>query len=271
MAMPQKSSRTHRPRVVTGTDRRKPIVFEGEPLERPCRLAGLPVGRSAFTLVEMLVTLTIGSLLLVATVSATRSLTTARASVDERAARVAEARRAMEAIVAGLRTVRRDPLPEKPLIIGRSGGRGAGNDTITFHSISDRRVRPDGAESDQCEMSFYLSPAGKGSLPALLCRRDHGLDDYPEEGGIATVVAEGIVSLSFEYYSAGQWFSEWRPTEPRAPEAVRVTLVAASPPQPGSRRSPDVTVLSSMVAIHANAPGGSQGPEGNRSPGGPTP
>lgn len=222
-----------------------------------------PLGR-AFTLVEMLVTLTIGSLLVVATVSATRSLTNARRGVDERTARVAEARRALETIVAGLRTVRRDPSPDRALIIGRSGGQGRGQDQITLQAISDRRVRADGAESDQQEISFYLSPAGPAGEPSrLLCRRDHGFDDDPEKGGIATVIAEGIISLSFEYYSAGQWYPEWPPTEPRPPEAVRVTLAAASETQPGpSRRRPEVTVLTSMVAIHANVPENAAGSTG---------
>jgi type II secretion system protein J len=210
--------------------------------------------RTGFTLVEVLVTLTIGSLLVVATVSATRSLTTAREAVDRRAARVGEARRAMEAIVGGLRNVRRDPIAGKPLVVGRSGGRGAGNDAITFLAIDGRRVRAEGAESDQYEMSFRLSGAAEGRLPALLCRRDHGFDEYPEEGGVATVVAEGIVALSFEYYSKAQWYTEWPATEPRPPEAVRVTLVAATAPKPGSRRTPDTTVLSSVVTIHANQP-----------------
>jgi hypothetical protein len=220
----------------------------------------------------MLVALTIGSLLVVATVSATRSLTGAREGVDVRAARVAEARRAMEAIVAGLRTVRRDPLPNKPLIIGRSGGRGSGNDSISFHSIDDRRVRRDGSESDQYEMGFYLSaPTAKHPLPALLCRRDHGLDEHPEDGGVATVVAEGIVSLGFEYYSAAQWYPEWPATEPRPPEAVRVTLVAASALPADSRRPPETTVLSAIVAIHANSADASQRPtaDGTSNTGGP--
>ena len=140
----------------------------------------------------MLVTLMIGSLLVVATVSATRTLTSTRASVDVRTARVAERRRAMEAIVAGLRSVRRDPIAGKPLIIGRSGGHNAGNDRITFLSIDAARVRPDGPESDQYEMSFYLSAPRPGDVPAVWRRRDHALDDYPEEGGIATIVARGL-------------------------------------------------------------------------------
>jgi len=126
-------------------------------------------------------------------------------------------------------------------------------------------------------MSFFLSSGSKGSLPALLCRRDHGFDEYPEEGGVVTMVAEGIVALSFEYYAQAQWFPEWRATEPLPPEAVRVTLVAACAPRAGARRAAETTVLSSVVAIHANAAeggqnrgeGGTPNQGGSPSPGGP--
>ncbi|MEP0843459.1 MAG: prepilin-type N-terminal cleavage/methylation domain-containing protein, partial [Phycisphaerae bacterium] len=140
--------------------------------------------RSGFTLVETLVTLTIGTLLVAATVSATRALTTARAGVDRRTQRVAQARRAMEAIVAGLRNVSRDPPDNRPLIVGRSGGGGAGNDAISFLAIEDRRVRPEGAESDFHEMSFFLAQSGTKGPPRLVRRRDHAFDEHPEEGGI---------------------------------------------------------------------------------------
>lgn len=219
--------------------------------------------RAGFTVVEMLTALTIGALLVMSAVSATRALTGARQKVDERTARVAEARRALDAIVAGLRNIRRDPPQQNvPLLIGHSGGRGAGNDSINFHVIDARRVRPDGAESDQQEMSFYLSrPTRQRPVPLLLCRRDHALDDHPEEGGIATVVAEHIVTLSFEYFSAGQWYPEWRSTEPRPPEAVRVTVAAALPQTPGERGRPEVTVLSAEVPIRVNLPDApAQGP-----------
>lgn len=218
--------------------------------------------RAGFTLVEMLVTLMIGALLIVASVSATRALTTARAGVERRTQRVAEARRAMEVIVAGLRNISRDPPARKPLLVGRSGGHGAGNDQISFLAIDNRRVRPDGPESDLHETGFFLAAGGAGTLPRLMCRRDHAFDEYPEEGGIATAVAENIVSLGFEYFSAGDWYPEWRATESRPPQAVRVTLVAVTPPEPGSTRAADTTVLTSVVAIRANEP--QQAPQPNQ-------
>ncbi len=215
-----------------------------------------PRGRHpcGFTLVEVLLALTIGSLLVVSVVSATRALSTSREGVDHRCARSMEARRAMEVIVAALRNVRRDPIRGRPVIVGHSGGRSARRDAIDLLVAGDRRCRPEGPESDQHEISFYLAKQPGQPLPVLMCRRDHGLDDRPEDGGIATVVAEGIVGLSFEYYYDGLWSDEWSSAEPREPEAVRVT-VAAVGPETGSRPSvPEPLVLSTLVRTRMNEP-----------------
>ena len=196
-------------------------------------------------------TLTIGSLLVVSAVSATRSLASARAKVDRRVERSMAARHAMETIVAALRNIRKDPTQRFPVVVGHSGGQGAGNDRIDVLVISDQRARPDGPESDQYEVGFYLMQQSGQQWPTLMRRRDHALDEHPEEGGIATVVAEGIVGLSFEYYADDQWMTEWPADQPRTPKAVRVTVeAAAAPAEPGL--SPQTIQLSTVVPLCVN-------------------
>lgn len=219
----------------------------GVPGSRRCATRG-------FTLVEVLLALTISALLAVSVVSATRTLSSTRQSVDRRVERATSGRRAMEIVVAALRNVRRDPLPSQPIIVGRSGGRGARRDRIDLQTITDRRARPDGAESDQYEIGFYLAKPSGRQLPVLMRRQDHALDEHPDDGGIATVVAEGIVGLSFEYFADGQWSDEWPEAEPRTPEAVRVTVAAVGPESRNSRRLPKPFELSTVVPIHVNPP-----------------
>ncbi len=214
---------------------------------RPCRARG-------FTLVEVLLALMIGSLVVVSVVSAARALSSARTGVEQRVARSASARRAMAAIVAGLRNVRRDPVQGKPVIVGHSGGRDAGNDGIDLLVISDRQVRRDAAESDQYEMSFYLARPSGQRYAVLMCRKDHGFDEHPDDGGIATVVADGIVGLSFEYHSGDEWVDQWSVVEPRAPKAVRVTVVAVGPDLDDSPTMPEPLVLSTIVPLGVNKP-----------------
>jgi len=225
--------------------------------------------RYGFTLVEMLVALTIGSLLVVSIVSSTRALSGSRASVDHRIERQASARRAMEAITSALRNVRRDPIKTEPVVLGRSGGRDQGNDQIDLLVISDRPCRAGEPESDQYEMSFFLSQREDSPLPMLMCRKDHAFDEFPEDGGLVTVVAEGIVGLSFEYLREQEWLSDWPASEERPPEAVRVTVAAqnfdpARPEQPS-----EMTVLSTVVAIGVTqAPTEKPRPSGDNQPGG---
>jgi type II secretory pathway component PulJ len=211
--------------------------------------------------VELLVAMTISSLLVVSVVSATRALSSSRQGVDRRMARVASGRRAMETIVGALRNVRRDPLREQPVIVGQRGGAGeTGGDRIDLQVIGDRQVRPDGAESDQYEVGFFLAKPTGQRLPVLMCRTDHGLDEHPEDGGIAMVVAEGIVGLSFEYYADGQWVHEWSSAEPRAPEAVRVVVAAVGPAPDDASAPPSPLVLATVVPIHVNPPTAQQPP-----------
>ncbi len=207
--------------------------------------------RHGFTLMEMLAALTIGMLVVLSAAGATRALTGTREKVDRRIEQCAEARRALEAITGALRQVRRDATAaEQPVVIGLRGGDGEG-DRINLQVISDRRARAEGQESDQHEISFFLQQAPDGAaLPSLMCRRDHGFDEHVEEGGMATLVAENIVGLSFEYQAGGEWYEQWAATELQPPEAVRVTVSSLGRPDPRVAR-PDVITLSTTVALHA--------------------
>ena len=103
-------------------------------------------------------------------------------------------------------------------------------------------------------------------MPSLMRRKDHAFDEFPEDGGIVSIVAEGITALTFEYFSDEQWVRDWSAFEPGPPQAVRV-LVAAMDLKPAPRTGArEVTVLSTVVPIGAKPPSGSS--ESN-SPGGP--
>ncbi len=205
--------------------------------------------RTAFTLVELLLAITISGLLVVSAVSAVRSLTSARESVDRRGQRLCQARQAIECVTSALRNIRRDVQGDDPVLVGRPGDRGEPGDRIDLLVIDQRRCRPEGPESDQQETSFSLATLPGREYPALLCRRDHALDDEPEDGGLATVVAEGIIDLSFEYYDGDQWQREWV-EQPAPPRAVRVTVAAVADDSRLDRK-PDVLTLSTVVAIGA--------------------
>ncbi len=161
----------------------------------------------------------------------------------------------MQTILGALRNVRRDPSQQAPLIIGKNDANGSSR--IDMQVIGDHPVRADGVAADQQEVGFYLETSA-GGTSVLICRRDIALDDKPTEGGVATRVADGIVELHFEYYQGGQWYREWASTQPQPPQAVRVTLSAASPAprdkQAGATQDREVVTLSAAVAIKVNPP-----------------
>lgn len=210
--------------------------------------------RRGFTLMELIVATAISTLLAVSVVSATRAITSARQRVERQVTRADAGRRALEAIVGELRNVRRDPILYEPVVSGHNSGAEGGR--IDLLVTTAQRSRPDGAESDQQEVSFFLGRLPQNPLPVLLCRRDHGLDDDPTGGGIVTIVAEGIVDLRFAFRSPeGQWLDEWSSAETRAPDEVRVTVAALG------HQAPDVDlqrlqpyVLSTSLRIETNDP-----------------
>ncbi len=216
---------------------------------------------TGFTLVELLVATTISALLVVSVVSATRALSGARKSVERRVTCSQAARRAIDEIAGALRNVRRDPVRGQPVLIGQSAEQAGGSDRLDLLVIEDRRVRPDGPESDQHEIGFFLANLPDRPLPVLMCRRDHAFDEFPDEGGVATVIAEGIVQLAFDYYDGTTWYPQWPETEMQPPEAVRITLAAqpTTPPPQGGRDRP--LVLSTVVALHVNPPSEPPPPE----------
>jgi prepilin-type N-terminal cleavage/methylation domain-containing protein len=224
----------------------------------------------AFTLVELLVAITISSLLVVAVVSATRALSASRQSVERRAASSAAARRALETIVGALRNVRCDPVRGTPVVVGHAGDAAGNAARIDLLVIGDRRVRSAGPESDQHEVSFYLAKLPQQPLPVLLCRRDHALDEHPDEGGIATVVAEGVIGLSFAYYADGRWRDDWPSAEPRAPHAVRVTVAALGADAGAAPGPANPCVLTTTVPLRVNPASEPPAPQPEGPPTGPT-
>lgn len=212
--------------------------------------------RCGFTLIEVMLSLTIGTLLVVSIVSSTRMMTSARERVDRRARRMIEVRSAMATIVAALRNVRLDPTRDKPVLIGTSNP-DADSDEIVLQVYCDRRARPDGAEGDLYEMAFYTVQRPGRDWPDLVCRKDHALDDDPLDGGIISVVAEGIVALTFSYCRDGEWEEQWPESEQKPPQAVRVTLAAVIPDERPRSEPPGRVVISAVVPIRLTVKGSS--------------
>jgi len=105
-----------------------------------------------------------------------------------------------------------DPRTKTQFIAKRSSG----GSRLDFASFSHFKSRADANESDQNELAYYVETDPDDSQMTSLFRREqHRIDDEPEEGGVAQVLAENVVDLAFEFYDPKEdrWEDEWDSTD----------------------------------------------------------
>ena len=116
-------------------------------------------------------------------------------------------------------TIRRDlmcafpPLEEKKVFRGINNPEGYhDHDYLDFIAASNMMADPgdDRKESDICEVGYFISEdyPEKG----LLVRRfDLTPDRKPFSGGKVEIVAENIVGINFQYHNGEEWVDSWDP------------------------------------------------------------
>lgn len=109
-------------------------------------------------------------------------------------------------------------------------------DKIFFTSTSHRRIYKDTNETDTCKVSYYLEQdADDPSIENLVKRESTFIDDKIEESGAKYIIASGVDSISFKYFSPkgisddGTWSDTWDSTTGDNmnyfPLAVEVTII----------------------------------------------
>jgi general secretion pathway protein J len=100
---------------------------------------------------------------------------------------------------------------------------------IDFTSFSHRRIRFGSHESDQNELSYFLSPDPETGAVDLVRREATVIDAEPRTGGVVQVLAQDVTDLRFEFLDplTGQWVESWDSTQAtgqldRLPSQVRV-------------------------------------------------
>lgn len=88
--------------------------------------------------------------------------------------------------------------------IGKDSGFG---DRIDFTAVSHTRVYRDAKESDQEEISYFITDDAKGEKKVLARRVQARPDDKPEEGGRIEVLISDVLDFELEYLDQASW--EW--------------------------------------------------------------
>jgi prepilin-type N-terminal cleavage/methylation domain-containing protein len=203
---------------------------------RAPRLSAVDSYAPAFTLVEMVISASIMSIILVAAYLCLQSGFLGQKLVDSRTEVVQTARVALTMMGADLRSA--CPLSPKIPFVGMQrelGEMQADNLDFATHNFAPRRP----GEADWCEVSYFIGRSADGEGFSLWRRRDPTIDDDPFAGGSREEIARGLRGLKLEYYDGLDWFDTWgdpdgkgraensfreRPNLEGMPEAVRITL-----------------------------------------------
>lgn len=187
----------------------------------------------AFTLVELLVAMAIGTLIVSACFAAFRTVLDAREKLAVRSALAAQGRAAVDEIAAALRAAITVEGIETPFIGEDRESDALPDDQLTFFTVSDRNARRDDLESDIYEVSFYIVRDEQTGRGALARRKDPGVDDDISDGGILTEIALDVVALEVSYYDGLLWVDAWPgELDEGVPSAVRVSMTLADPAFP---------------------------------------
>jgi type II secretion system protein J len=200
---------------------------------------------AAFTLIELVISASLMSILLVAAYLCLSSGIASQRLIESRGDAVQRARVAMALMSADLRCA--CPLSKDIQFVGMDrmlGDVEADNLDFATHNYTPRRA----GEGDFCEISYFVNEDRESGTFSLWRRRDPTPDDEPLSGGGREEIIRGVRGLRFEYYDGFVWYDEWGDPRSRGkketsfkekrnlagmPEAVRITLWI----EPASRTS----------------------------------
>lgn len=178
--------------------------------------------RRGMTLIEVLVAMSIVTIMMLSvwnSFSATLTATKMTEEIQERYAAIRNSMDRMSSEVASsyLSFNRRpEEVRHFTMFEGRSSSSG---DSLTFSSFSHLRIRRDANESDQTVIQYFLADDPEDSQRTHLYRRETKrlTGDLPEDlrrYAPAYVMCEDVYSLEFRYWdpTREEWLEEWRTT-----------------------------------------------------------
>lgn len=143
--------------------------------------------------------------------------------------------------------------------IGKDNGK---DDRIDFTSFSHRRLYRNARESDQNEISYFVTehPDEPGVL--VLARREQNrIDEDPRRGGKSQILVENVVEFNVEYFDPllTDWVQTWNTEDMlaqpnRLPTQVRIRLAVKDPRRRGEIQAfgTRITIPLTYALNHAN-------------------
>ncbi|MEO0324846.1 MAG: type II secretion system protein GspJ [Myxococcota bacterium] len=117
-------------------------------------------------------------------------------------------------------------------------------DRLDFTSFGHRRLYRDAHESDQNEVSYFVTRHPEEDMLVLARREQNRIDDDCQRGGRVEILLEDVEGLEFEYLNpnTGEWQRTWSAVEGEAsvtgqpnllPAQVKITLEVPHPRRRG--------------------------------------
>jgi type II secretory pathway component PulJ len=211
------------------------------------------MNRRGFTLLELMVAGIMATIVLGGITTSLSQLGSAKSISRQRLEAYSRCDTALRTIRKDIITIlRRGDLFNTRLRIGDFSGRFQNNDVdkdelLIFNGNLRANKEIDfNGEGLEYETQFRVEDSEVSS--SLWKRRDAILDDNPIGGGMATPIAEGVISLQFEAYDGLSWFNQWDSDELGIPTAIRATVVSTGMAFADEKHAPVVT-LRTIVPI----------------------
>jgi len=143
--------------------------------------------------------------------------------------------------------------------VGSDNGK---DDRIDFTSFSHRRLYRNARESDQNEISYFVTEHPDEPGVQVLARREQNrIDDDPLRGGKSQILVENVEEFNLEYFDPllTDWVQTWDTenvlAQPnRLPTQVRIRLTVADPRRRGQTQAFGTRVMIPLTYAlnHAN-------------------
>lgn len=207
------------------------------------RPSGFGGPRSAFTLLEVLLTVTITAMMIGIIYGVLVSTLQARTRL-EHTAEVDEAGPVLLKLISDdIAAAFVPPVPDAPppaegqqaepapaYFTGKQSSGGGGDaDTLDFISSRDGWDPTTQRVADFLEVGYFLrANPDEAGLSVLVRREDPYVDDKPASGGTLQEMYNRVKSLKLEYWDGTQWLTAWGDQEAqkkKLPQMVKITLV----------------------------------------------
>jgi len=218
--------------------------------------------KTGFTLVEVMVAVTIGGFIMLVAVGTLKAITSSAEMVDTNISAAAEVRFAMNLIARDLVNFYRDENNENTKLIGITEESADGNVSyMVFYTVNRMKARAEQPEGDIYEVEYSLLQDGEQSL--LMRRLWPNPNEEYEPGGILAVIAEDIGIFEVRYFDGEEWTNEWPEEMEELPQLIEVSIVGKEQSR-GSPAMESIMVnltrsVTAAMAASESSEGGGQG------------